>query len=250
MQYCALFCHFPLPFLRPLLYSEWTMSTQQRTNRGEKAPYSSSTPKYGDDKYRHLVENSTIQSESQRSKANDISRRGLLGAAAVLGLTTVFIAFRSKDNHDQHSSAAEHQPTPEEQATQVVDAYSGYLSQREAYRKAYEAGKPTEEPRLPANLDGITTLTVEAGDSIGTVVDRHIATLAEADTFHTKPEQDGVTHAASARVAELYLTDGDTRYELQPGDVVTLAQYQGFVIPLTINPHEPSAGVPQHTLEP
>jgi len=168
----------------------------------------------------------------------------------VLGLTTVFIAFRSKDNHDQHSSAAEHQPTPEEQATQVVDAYSGYLSQREAYRKAYEAGKPTEEPRLPANLDGITTLTVEAGDSIGTVVDRHIATLAEADTFHTKPEQDGVTHAASARVAELYLTDGDTRYELQPGDVVTLAQYQGFVIPLTINPHEPSAGVPQHTLEP
>jgi hypothetical protein len=226
------------------------MSTQQRTNRGEKAPYSSSTPKYGDDKYRHLVENSTIQSESQRSKANDISRRGLLGAAAVLGLTTVFIAFRSKDNHDQHSSAAEHQPTPEEQATQVVDAYSGYLSQREAYRKAYEAGKPTEEPRLPANLDGITTLTVEAGDSIGTVVDRHIATLAEADTFHTKPEQDGVTHAASARVAELYLTDGDTRYELQPGDVVTLAQYQGFVIPLTINPHEPSAGVPQHTLEP
>ena len=249
MQYCALFCHFPLPFLRPLLYSEWTMSTQQRTNRGEKAPYSSSTPKYGDDKYRHLVENSTIQSESQRSKANDISRRGLLGAAVVLGLTG-FIALQSKDNHDQHSSAAEHQPTPEEQATQVVDAYSGYLSQREAYRKAYEAGKPTEEPRLPANLDGITTLTVEAGDSIGTVVDRHIATLAEADTFHTKPEQDGVTHAASARVAELYLTDGDTRYELQPGDVVTLAQYQGFVIPRTINPHEPSAGVPQHTLEP
>lgn len=162
----------------------------------------------------------------------------------MLGLTT-FIAFRSKDNHDQHSSA-EHQPTPEEQATQLVDAYSGYLSQREAYRKSYEAGKPTEEPRLPANLDGITTLAVEAGDSIGTVVDRHIATLAEADAFHTKPEQDGVTNAASARVAELYLTDG----ELQPGDIVTLAQYQGFVIPLTINSHEPSSGVPQHTLEP
>ena len=168
----------------------------------------------------------------------------------MLGLTT-FIAFRSKDNHDQHSSAAEHQPTPEEQATRLVDAYSGYLSQR----KAYEEGKTTEEPRLPANLDGITTLAVEAGDSIGTVVDRHIATLAEADAFHTKPEQDGVTNAASARVAELYLTNGDTRYEhtryeLQPGDIVTLAQYQGFVIPLTVNPHEPSSGVPQHTLEP
>ena len=246
MQYCALFCHFPLPFLRPLLYSEWTMYTQQRPNRGHEAPHSSPTPKCGDDKYRHLVENSTIQSESQCSKANDISRRGLLGAAAVLGLATAFIAFRSKDNYDQHPSAAEHQPTPEEQATQLVDAYSDYLSQREAY----EAGKTTEEPQLPANLDGITTLAVEAGDSIGTVVDRHIATLAEADAFHTKPEQDGVTNATSARVAELHLTDGNTRYELQPGDTVTLAQYQGFVIPLTVNPHEPSSGVPQHTLEP
>ena len=249
MQYCTHFCHFPLPFLRPLLYSEWTMHTQQRTNRGRKAPDSSPTSnykEYGDGKYPHLIDDSTIQPESQRSKANDISRRGFLGAAAVLGLTTAFIAFWSKDNHDQHSSAAEHQPTPEEQATQVVDAYSGYLSQR----KAYEEGKTTEEPRLPANLDGITTLAVEAGDSIGTVVDRHIATLAEADAFHTKPEQDGVTHAASARVAELCLTDGDTHYELQPGDVVTLAQYQGFVIPLTVDPHEPSSGVPQHTLEP
>ena len=151
-----------------------------------------------------------------------------------------------KDNHDQHSSAAEHQPTPEEQATQLVDAYSDYLSQRHAY----EAGQITEEPQLPANLDGITTLAVEAGDSIGTVVDRHIATLAEADAFHTKPKQDGVTNAASARVAELYLTDGDTRYELQPGDIVTLAQYQGFVVPLTVNSPEPSSGVPQHTLEP
>ncbi len=245
MQYCALFCHFPLPFLRPLLYSEWTMHTQQRPNRGHEAPHSSPTPKCGDDKYRHLVENSTIQSESQRSKTNDISRRGLLGAAVVLGLTG-FIALQSKDNHDQHSSAAEHQPTPEEQATQLIDAYSDYLSQREAY----EAGKTTEEPQLPANLDGITTLAVEAGDSIGTVVDRHIATLTEADAFHTKPEQDGVTNAASARVAELCLTDGDTHYELQPGDVVTLAQYQGFVIPLTVDPHEPSSGVPQHTLEP
>lgn len=245
MQYCALFCHFPLPFLRPLLYSEWTMHTQQRPNRGHEAPHSSPTPKCGDDKYRHLVENSTIQSESQRSKTNDISRRGLLGAAVVLGLTG-FIALQSKDNHDQHSSAAEHQPTPEEQATQLIDAYSDYLSQREAY----EAGKTTEEPQLPANLDGITTLAVEAGDSIGTVVDRHIATLAEADTFHTKPEQDGVTNAASARVAELYLTNGDTHDELQPGDVVTLAQYQGFVVPLTVNSPEPSASVSQHTLEP
>lgn len=245
MQYCALFCHFPLPFLRPLLYSEWTMHTQQRPNRGHEAPHSSPTPKCGDDKYRHLVENSTIQSESQHSKSKSVSRRNFLGAAAVLGLTT-FIAFRSKDNHDQHSSAAEHQPTPEEQATRLVDAYSAYLSQCEAY----EAGKTTKKPRLPANLDGIATLAVEAGDSIGTVVDRHIATLAEADAFHTKPEQDGVTHAASARVAELCLTDGDTHDELQPGDIVTLAQYQGFVIPLTVNPHEPSSGVPQHTLEP
>ena len=221
------------------------MHTQQRTNRGHEAPHSSPTPKCGDDKYRHLVENSTIQSESQRSKSKSVSRRNFLGAAAVLGLTT-FIASRSKDNYDQRPSTAEHQPTPEEQATQLVDAYSGYLSQREAY----EAGKTTEEPQLPANLDGITTLAVEAGDSIGTVVDRHIATLAEADTFHTKPEQDGVTNAASARVAELYLTDGDTHDELQPRDVVTLAQYQGFVVPLAINSHEPSSGVPQHTLEP
>ena len=229
------------------------MSTQQRTNRGEKAPHSSSTfihEECDGSNYPHLVEDPTTQPESQHSKSKSVSRRNFLGAAAVLGLTT-FIAFRSKDNHDQHSSAAEHQPTPEEQATRLVDAYSGYLSQR----KAYEEGKTTEEPRLPANLDGITTLAVEAGDSIGTVVDRHIATLAEADAFHTKPEQDGVTNAASARVAELYLTNGDTRYEhtryeLQPGDIVTLAQYQGFVIPLTVNPHEPSSGVPQHTLEP
>ncbi len=221
------------------------MYTQQRPNRGHEAPHSSPTPKCGDDKYRHLVENSTIQSESQCSKANDISRRGLLGAAAVLGLATAFIAFRSKDNYDQHPSAAEHQPTPEEQATQLVDAYSDYLSQREAY----EAGKTTEEPQLPANLDGITTLAVEAGDSIGTVVDRHIAALTEADAFHTKPEQDGVTNAASVRVAELYLTDGDTRYELQPGDIVILAQYQGFVIPLTVNSPEPSASVSRPTLE-
>ena len=222
------------------------MSTQQRTNRGHEALDSSSTSKCGDGKYPHLVENSTIQSESQRSKANDISRRGFLGAAAVSGLTTAFIAFWLKDNHDQHSSVAEHQPPPEEQATQLVDAYSDYLSQR----KAYEEGKITQEPQPPVELSNITTRLVEAGDSIGTVVDRHIATLAEADTFHAKPEQDGVTHVASARVAELYLTDGDTRYELQPGDVVTLAQYQGFVIPLTVNPHEPSSGVPQHTLEP
>ena len=223
------------------------MHTQQRPDRGRKAPNSSPTPKYGDGKYRHLVEDP----RSQDPETKGVSRRGAIGAAAlVFGAVAGLAAMWSKDNYNQHSSATEHQPTPEEQATQLIDAYSDYLSQREAYRKAYEAGKPTEEPRLPANLDGITTLTVEAGDSIGTVVDRHIATLAEADTFHTKPEQDGVTHAASARVAELYLTDGDTRYELQPGDVVTLAQYQGFVIPLTINPHEPSAGVPQHTLEP
>lgn len=242
MQYCALFCYFPLPFLRPLLYSEWTMHTQQRPDRGRKAPNSSPTPKYGDGKYRHLVENSTIQSESQRSKANDISRRGFLGAAAVSGLTTAFIAFWLKDNHDQHSSAAEHQPTPEEQATQLVDAYSDYLSQR----KAYEEGKITQEPQPPVELSNITTRLVEAGDSIGTVVDRHIAALTEADAFHTKPEQDGVTNAASARVAELYLTDG----ELQPSDIVTLAQYQGFVVPLTVGSHEPSSGVSRQTLEP
>ena len=242
MQYCALFCHFPLPFLRPLLYSEWTMHTQQRPNRGRKAPNSSPTPKYGDDKYRHLVEDP----RSQDPETKGVSRRGIIGAAAlVFSAVAGFAAMQSKDNHDQYSSA-EHQPTPEEQATQLVDAYSAYLSQREAY----EAGKTTEEPQLPANLDGIATLAVEAGDSIGSVVDRHIAALTEADAFHTKPEQDGVTNATSARVAELHLTDGNTRYELQPGDTVTLAQYQGFVIPLTINSHEPSSGVPQHTLEP
>ena len=222
------------------------MSTQQRTNRGHEALDSSSTSKCGDGKYPHLVENSTIQSESQRSKANDISRRGFLGAAAVSGLTTAFIAFWLKDNHDQHSSVAEHQPTPEEQATQLVDAYSDYLSQR----KTYEEGKITQEPQPPVELSNITTRLVEAGDSIGTVVDRHIAALTEAETFHTKPEQDGVTNAASARVAELCLTDGDTHDEPQPGDVVTLAQYQGFVVPLAINSHEPSSGVPRHTLEP
>ena len=244
MQYCALFCYFPLPFLRPLLYSEWTMSTQQRINRGQE-----STPnykKYGDGTYPHLVEEPTAQPESQHSKGKDVSRRGFLGAAAVLGLATGFIALRSKNNHDQHSSAVEHQPTPEEQATRLVDAYSAYLSQREAY----EAGQVTQEPQPPVELSNITTRQVEAGDSIGSVVDRHIATLAEADTFHAKPEQDGVTNAASTRVAELCLTDGDTRYELQPGDTVTLAQYQGFVIPLTVNPHEPSSGVSLHTLEP
>ena len=224
------------------------MSTQQRTNRGKEASHSSSTPnyeKYGDSNYPHLVEDPATQPESQHSKPKSVSRRNFLGAAAALGLTT-FIAFRSKDNHDQHSSAVEHQPTPEEQATRLVDAYSAYLSQREAY----EAGKTTKKPRLPANLDGIATLAVQAGDSIGTVVDRHIAALTEADAFHTKPEQDGVTNATSTRVAELYLTDGDTHDELQPGDVVTLAQYQGFVVPLAINSHEPSSGVPQHTLEP
>jgi hypothetical protein len=163
-------------------------------------------------------------------------------------LAATLVGRRYLGGKESPSTQAEHQPTPEEQATRVVDAYSGYLSQR----KAYEEDKTTEAPRLPANLDGITTLAVEAGDSIGTVVDRHIATLAEADTFHTKPEQDGVTNATSARVAELYLTDGNTRtrYELQPGDIVTLAQYQGFVVPLAINSHEPSSGVPQHTLEP
>ena len=218
------------------------MSTQQRTNRGKEAPDYSSTPKYGDDKYPHLVENP----RSQDPETKGVSRRGVIGAAAlVFGAVAGFAAMQSKDNHDQYSSA-EHQPTPEEQATRLVDAYSAYLSQREAY----EAGKTTKKPRLPANLDGIATLAVQAGDSIGTVVDRHIAALTEADAFHTKPEQDGVTNAASARVAELYLTDGDTRYELQPGDIVILAQYQGFVIPLTVNSPEPSASVSRPTLEP
>ena len=235
MQYCALFCHFPLPFLRPLLYSEWTMHTQQRTNRGRKAPDSSPTPnykKYGDGKY-------------EVTELPTIPRRAMLGALGV-SLTAALVGYLHLGGKEDSNAQAEHQPTPEKQATQVVDAYSGYLSQREAY----EAGKTTEEPQLPANLDGITTLAVEAGDSIGTVVDRHIAALAEADAFHTKPEQDGVTHAASARVAELYLTDGDTRYELQPGDIVTLAQYQGFVVPLIVNSPEPSASVSRPTLEP
>lgn len=241
MQYCTHFCHFPLPFLRPLLYSEWTMTTQQRTNRGERSPHSSSTPnhkKYGDGKYPHLIGPTSHE-------VTEPPRRAMLGALGV-GLTAALVGYLHLGGKEDSNAQAEHQPTPEEQAAQLVDAYSGYLSQREAY----EAGKTTEEPQLPANLDGITTLAVEAGDSIGTVVDRHIATLTEADAFHTKPEQDGVTNAASARVAELCLTDGDTHYELQPGDVVTLAQYQGFVIPLTVDPHEPSSGVPQHTLEP
>lgn len=222
------------------------MSTQQRTNRGERSPRSSSTPyykKYDSDNHPPLIEDPRPQDPETKG----VSRRVVIGVAAlVFGAVAGLAAMQSKDNHDQHSSAAEHQPTPEEQATRLVDAYSAYLSQRQAY----EAGKTTEEPQLPANLDSIATLAVEAGDSIGTVVDRHIAALAEADAFHAKPEQDGVTNATSARVAELHLTDGNTRYELQPGDTVTLAQYQGFVIPLTINSHEPSSGVPQHTLEP
>ena len=222
------------------------MHTQQRTNRGERSPRSSSTPyykKYDSDNHPPLIEDPRPQDPETKG----VSRRVVIGVAAlVFGAVAGLAARQSKDNHDQHSSTAEHQPTPEEQATQLVDAYSGYLSQREAY----EAGKTTEEPQLPANLDGITTLAVEAGDSIGTVVDRHIAALAEADAFHTKPEQDGVTHAASARVAELYLTDGDTHDELQPRDIVTLAQYQGFVVPLAINPDESSSSTSLHTLEP
>lgn len=246
MQYCALFCHFPLPFLRPLLYSEWTMHTPQRTNRGKKALHSSSTSnyeKYSDGKYPHLIEHTS----HEVTELPSIPRRTILGALGV-SLAAALVGRRYLGGKESPSTQAEHQPTPEKQAAQLVDAYSGYLSQR----KAYEEGKTTEEPRLPANLDGITTLAVEAGDSIGSVVDRHIATLAEADAFHTKPEQDGVTNATSTRVAELYLTDGNTRtrYELQPGDTVTLAQYQGFVIPLTVNPHEPSSGVSLHTLEP
>ena len=232
MQYCALFCHFPLPFLRPLLYSEWTMHTQQRTNRGHEALDSSSTSKCGDGKY-------------EVTELPSIPRRTILGALGV-SLAATLVGRRYLGRKESPSTQAEHQPTSEEQAAQLVDAYSGYLSQR----KAYEEGKITQEPQPPVELSNITTQPVEAGDSIGTVVDRHIAALTEADAFHTKPEQDGVTHAASARVAELHLTDGDTHYELQPGDVVTLAQYQGFVIPLTVNPHEPISGVPQHTLEP
>ena len=161
-------------------------------------------------------------------------------------MAAALVGYLHLGGKEDSNTQAEHQPTPEEQATRLVDAYSAYLSQREAY----ETGKTTEEPQLPANLDGIVTLAVEAGDSIGSVVDRHIATLAEADTFHAKPEQDGVTNATSARVAELYLTDGDTRYELQPGDIVILAQYQGFVVPLAINPDESSSSTSLHTLEP
>lgn len=161
-------------------------------------------------------------------------------------MAATLVGRRYLGGKESPSTQAEHQPTPEEQATWVVDAYSDYLSQR----KAYEAGEVTREPQPPVELSNITTRPVEAGDSIGTVVDRHIATLAEADAFHTKPEQDGVTNATSTRVAELYLTDGDTHDELQPRDIVTLAQYQGFVVPLAINSHEPSSGVPQHTLEP
>ena len=219
------------------------MSTQQRTNKGD----SSSTPnyeKYSNGKHPHLVEPAPHKVH-EAPELTITSRRTALGVIGV-GLTAILLGHRCLGRKESPSTQAEHQPTPEEQATRLVDAYSAYLSQRQAY----EAGKTTEEPQLPANLDSIATLAVEAGDSIGTVVDRHIATLAEADTFHTKPEQDGVTNAASARVAELYLTDGDTHDELQPRDVVTLAQYQGFVIPLTVNPHEPSSGVPQHTLEP
>jgi len=232
MQYCALFCHFPLPFLRPLLYSEWTMHTQQRTNRGHEALDSSSTSKCGDGKY-------------EVTELPSIPRRTALGALG-FGLAAALVGYRHLGGKEDSSTQAEHQPTPEEQATQLVDAYSDYLSQRHAY----EAGQVTQEPQPPVELSNITTRPVEDGESIGTVVDQHIATLAEADAFHAKPEQDGVTNATSARVAELYLTDGNTRYELQPGDIVTLAQYQGFVIPLTVNPHEPSSGVPRHTLEP
>lgn len=232
MQYCALFCHFPLPFLRPLLYSEWTMHTQQRTNRGHEALDSSSTSKCGDGKY-------------EVTELPSIPRRTILGALGV-SLAATLVGRRYLGRKESPGTQAEHQPTPEEQATQLVDAYSDYLSQH----KAYEEGKITQEPQPPVELSNITTRLVEAGDSIGTVVDRHIAALTEADAFHTKPEQDGVTNAASARVAELCLTDGDTHDEPQPGDVVTLAQYQGFVVPLAINSHEPSSGVPQHTLEP
>ncbi len=226
MQYCLLFCYFPLPFLRPLLYSEWTMNTQQRKYRGHEAPHSSSTSHH-------------------KNELPTIPRRTVLGALGV-GLAATLVGRRYLRRQESPSTQAEHQPTPEEQATQLVDTYNDYLSQR----KAYEAGQVTQEPQLPVELSNITTRPVEAGDSIGTVVDRHIAALTEADAFHTKPEQDGVTNAVSTRVAELYLTDGNTRYELQPGDIVTLAQYQGFVIPLTVNPHEPSSGVPRHTLEP
>ena len=223
------------------------MSTQQRTNRGERSPRSSSTPyykKYDSDNHPPLIEDPRPQDPETKG----VSRRVVIGAAALVFCAAAagLAAMRSKDNHDQHSSAAEHQPTPEEQATRLVDAYSAYLSQREAY----EAGQVTQEPQPPVELSNITTRQVEAGDSIGSVVDRHIATLAEADMFHAKPEQNGVTNVASARVAELYLTDDNTRYELQPGDIVTLAQYQGFVVPLTVNSPELNSGVTRPTLEP
>ena len=208
------------------------MSTQQRTNRGHEALDSSSTSKCGDGKY-------------EVTELPSIPRRTILGALGV-SLAAALVGRRYLGGKESPSTQAEHQPTPEKQAAQLVDAYNDYLSQR----KAYEAGQVAREPQPPVELSNITTRQVEAGDSIGTVVDRHIAALAEADTFHAKPEQDGVTNATSARVAELYLTDGDTHDELQPGDVVTLAQYQGFVVPLAINSHEPSSGVPQHTLEP
>ena len=208
------------------------MSTQQRTNRGHEALDSSSTSKCGDGKY-------------EVTELPSIPRRTILGALGV-SLAAALVGYLHLGGKEDSNTQAEHQPTPEEQATRLVDAYSAYLSQREAY----EAGKTTEEPQLPANLDGIVTLAVEAGDSIGSVVDRHIATLAEADTFHAKPEQDGVTNATSARVAELYLTDGDTRYELQPGDIVILAQYQGFVVPLAINPDESSSSTSLPSPEP
>lgn len=208
------------------------MSTQQRTNRGHEALDSSSTSKCGDGKY-------------EVTELPSIPRRTILGALGV-SLAAALVGYLHLGGKEDSNTQAEHQPTPEEQATRLVDAYSAYLSQREAY----EAGKTAKKPQLPANLDSIATLAVEAGDSIGSVVDRHIATLAEADTFHAKPEQDGVTNATSARVAELYLTDGDTRYELQPGDIVILAQYQGFVVPLAINPDESSSSTSLHTLEP
>ena len=208
------------------------MSTQQRTNRGHEALDSSSTSKCGDGKY-------------EVTELPSIPRRTILGALGV-SLAAALVGRRYLGGKESPSTQAEHQPTPEEQAAQLVDAYSGYLSQR----KAYEAGEVTREPQPPVELSNITTRPVEAGDSIGTVVDRHIAALTEADAFHTKPEQDGVTNATSARVAELHLTDGNTRYELQPGDTVTLAQYQGFVVPLTVGSHEPNSGVSRHTLEP
>ena len=219
------------------------MHTQQRPNRGQEALHYSSTSnykKYGDGKVEP-----TPHKVHEAPELTIASRRTALSIIGI-GLTATLLGRRYLGGKEDSNTQAEHQPTPEEQAAQLVDAYSDYLSQRQAY----EAGQVTQEPQPPVELSNITTRPVEAGDSIGTVVDRHIATLAEADAFHTKPEQDGVTNATSARVAELHLTDGNTRYELQPGDTVTLAQYQGFVIPLTINSHEPSSGVPQHTLEP